>query len=146
MKPTESCYNIIKKWEGLKTLSYLCPAGIPTIGYGSTFYANGSKVKLGEVITLECADKLMMFEVDKLALKLVNKADFNQNQFNAIVSLCYNIGLGAFEKSTLLKKAKINVNDASIRDEFMKWVKGGGKTLPGLVKRRKEEADLYFTP
>jgi lysozyme len=69
----------------------------------------------------------------------------NQCQFDALVSFCYNVGTGAFIKSTLLKKAKANPADPSIVDEFNKWVRGGGKVLPGLVTRRREEAKLYFS-
>jgi lysozyme len=70
--------------------------------------------------------------------------DINQNQFDALVSFAYNLGVGNLKSSTLLKKVNANPSDPTIRDEFMKWVNGGGKKLPGLVKRRQAEADLYF--
>jgi lysozyme len=69
----------------------------------------------------------------------------NQNQFDALVSFAYNVGTNALKNSTLLKKLNVNANDPTIRDEFKKWVKAGGKTLKGLVTRRNEEADLYFS-
>ena len=71
--------------------------------------------------------------------------DINQNQFDALVSFCYNLGPANLKASTLLKKVNINSSDPTIKDEFMKWTKAGGKTLPGLVKRRTAEADLYFS-
>jgi lysozyme len=70
----------------------------------------------------------------------------NQNQFDAVSSLVYNIGIGAFENSTLLKKIRYNPNDPDIRTQFGRWIYNDGKILDDLVKRRKEEADLYFKP
>ena len=66
-------------------------------------------------------------------------------QFDALVSFAYNVGVGNFAKSTLLKKVNANPNDPTIRSEFEKWNKANGRVLKGLVTRRKEEADLYFT-
>jgi lysozyme len=146
MKPSEKCYDLIKSSEGLFLKAYLCPAKIPTIGYGSTMYSNGEKVHLGDEITLDKANELIKWEVnqkgkviDAMALKL------NQNQFDAVVSFAYNLGVGAFQKSTLCKKIKANPNDITISNEFAKWNKGGGVVLKGLVTRRKAESDLYFS-
>ena len=69
----------------------------------------------------------------------------NQSQFDALCSFAYNCGVGNLKSSTLLKKVNVNPDDPTIKDEFLKWTKGGGKTLPGLVKRRTEEAQLYFS-
>jgi lysozyme len=79
-------------------------------------------------------------DVDKLI-----KANLNQNQFNAITSLAYNIGIAGLAKSTLLKKVNINPSDPTIAAEFAKWNKAGGKVVNGLTKRRAVEAKLYFT-
>jgi len=138
---------IIRKFEGLKLRAYLCPAGVWTIGYGNTFYENGSKVQEGEKITLDRADKLLFFVVTKFEaeVKKLVKSSINDNQLGALTSFAFNVGAGNLAKSTLLKKINANPNDATIRDEFMRWTKAGGKVLNGLVTRRKAEADLYFS-
>ena len=138
---------IIKKHEGLRLSSYLCPAGVPTIGYGNTRYPDGRKVVLGEKLSSEKeATQLLLASLESFEAA-VNRhlPNLNQCQFDALVSFTYNVGTGAFIKSTLLKKAKVNASDPSIVDEFQKWVRGGGKVLPGLVTRRREEANLYFS-
>lgn len=138
---------IIKKHEGLRLSSYLCPAGVPTIGYGNTRHADGRKVILGEKLSSEKeATQLLLASLQSFEAA-VNRhlPNLNQCQFDALVSFTYNVGTGAFIKSTLLKKAKVNPADPSIVDEFQKWVRGGGKVLPGLVTRRREEANLYFS-
>lgn len=146
MKPSENCYNTIKQFEGLRLNAYLDAVKVPTIGYGNTFYENGQKVRIGDKITKERADELLKFTVDDFAesVSLRLTAAVNQNQFDALVSFAYNVGTGALAKSTLLKKVNANPCDPSIRTEFMKWDKAGGKVLAGLTKRRKLEADLYF--
>lgn len=139
--------NLIKKYEGLRLTSYLCPAGIPTIGYGSTRYPNGKKVILGEKLLSEKeATQLLLASLAQYE-DAVNKhlPNINQCQFDALVSFAYNLGTGSLIKSTLLKKAKINNADPSIVDEFLKWNKAGGKVLAGLSTRRREEANLYFS-
>jgi lysozyme len=139
--------NLIKKYEGLRLSSYLCPAGVPTIGYGSTRHANGKKVLLGEKLTGEKeATQLLLSTLDPFEAA-VNKhlPNLNQCQFDALVSFSYNVGTGALVKSTLLKKAKANSADPSILDEFLRWNKAGGKVLSGLTNRRREEANLYFS-
>lgn len=139
---------LIKKYEGLKLSAYICPAGIPTIGYGSTFYENGSKVVMGEKISLERADALLINTVQKFeqSVRGLVKSKVNENQIGALTSFAFNVGTGNLKKSTLLKKVNANPNDLAIRAEFMRWNKAGGKILNGLTKRRNEEADLYFTP
>jgi len=138
---------IIRKFEGLKLKAYICPAGVWTIGYGNTFYENGSKVQIGDKITLDRADKLLFFIVAKFEaeVKKLVKSSINDNQLGALTSFAFNVGAGNLAKSTLLKKVNANPNDATIRDEFMRWTKAGGKVLNGLLTRRKAEADLYFS-
>jgi lysozyme len=139
--------NLIKGFEGLRLSSYLCSANVPTIGYGSTRYPNGKKVILGEKLSSEKeAVQLLLATLDPFEAA-VNKhlSNLNQCQFDALVSFSYNVGTSAFIKSTLLKKAKVNPNDPSILDEFLKWNKAGGKVLQGLANRRREEAKLYFS-
>lgn len=147
MKISNSGLNQIKKHEGLRLKAYLDQVGVPTIGYGNTFYENGDKVKMGEVISMERAESLLRFTVDKIFSSGVAKyltKEINQSQFDALVSFAYNVGVEAFRTSTMLKKININPCDPTIRDEFMRWNKAGGRVLKGLTNRRKEEADLYF--
>jgi lysozyme len=137
--------NLIKEFEGFRSKAYLCAANVPTLGYGSTFYPNGIKVKLGDTITLPEAEKLLLVTIEGFAKGVRNavKVPLTTNQFSALVSFAFNVGLSAFESSTLLKK--INNKDYSGASlEFSKWVKGGGKTLPGLVRRRNAEKNLFL--
>jgi len=139
--------NLIKKYEGLRLSSYLCPAGVPTIGYGSTRHPNGKKVLLGEKLNSEKEATQLLLATLSPYEDAVNKhlPNINQCQFDALVAFSYNVGTGALVKSTLLKKAKANAADPSILDEFLKWNKAGGKILNGLTNRRREEANLYFS-
>jgi lysozyme len=137
---------IIRKYEGLKLRAYVCPAGLNTIGYGATFYENGTKVQPKDVITMDRADKLLHFQVKLFAdeVQRIVKVKLDENQLGALVSFCFNVGGAAFGKSTLARKVNANPSDSTIRNEFMRWTRGGGKVLPGLVKRREEEANLYY--
>jgi len=138
---------IIRKFEGLKLTAYLCPANVWTIGYGSTFYENGSKVQQGDKITLDRADKLLLEMVKRFEISVrgLVKSKINDNQLGALTSFAFNVGVGALNKSTLLRKVNANPNDPTIRNEFMRWTRGGGKVLKGLVTRREAEANLYFS-
>lgn len=142
MQAGKNCIDLIKKFEGLKLESYKCPAGLFTIGYGNTQWENGSRVLENQVIDIKRAEKLLMFWVNKYVDRITVKC--NQNQFDALVSFAYNVGITNFDSSTLKKKVIANPNDPTIRDEFMKWVSSRGKQLAGLVKRREAEANLYF--
>ena len=137
---------IIRKYEGLRLRAYICPSGLPTIGYGATFYENGSRVQMGDVITIDRADKLLHLQVKLFAdeVKRIVKSELDENQLGALTSFCFNVGGARFASSTLAKKANANPNDPTIRAEFMRWTRGGGKVLAGLVKRREEEANLYY--
>lgn len=147
MQLNEEGLNLIKSMEGCKLKAYKCPAGIWTIGYGNTYYENGTKVKEGDVISQQRADELFKNITEKSFAEPVRKLitkPITDNMFNALVSFTYNLGLGNLKASTLLKKVNANPNDPTIANEFSKWVKAGGKILPGLVKRRDLEAKLYF--
>lgn len=148
MNPSQKCINLIKQFEGYRSKAYLDAVGVPTIGYGSTMWNDGKKVKLGETITLEGAGLLLYWEVNRKAV-ILDSLELNQNQYDALTSFIYNVGLGAFSKSTLFKKVKANSNDPLIRNEFLKWNKGrvGGVLveLKGLTRRRIAESDLYFS-
>jgi lysozyme len=134
-------------FEGFSAKPYLCSAKVPTIGYGNTYYLNGKKVTLlDKPITELEAFEMFKAIADKFADKVSKlvTAPVDQAQFNALVSLTYNIGPANFQKSTLLRKVNFNHNDPSIRAEFLKWNKAGGQVLKGLTIRRKAEADIYF--
>lgn len=148
MKLNEQGYRLVIKHEGLRLSPYLCPARIPTIGYGNTYYPDGKRVTmLDKPITKEFAYEMFKTIADRFALRVdrLVTASVTQNQFNALVSFAYNVGMANFQKSTLLRKVNANPNDVTIRAEFNKWVKAGGVRLNGLVNRRKDEADTYFT-
>lgn len=147
MKISNNGLNLIKQFEGFSSKPYLCPAGILTIGYGSTYYPNGKKVSwLDEEISEQKANEILEFIANKDFASCVNevvKVQLNQNQFDALVSFCYNLGNGNFKSSTLLKK--INLNDFKLAaKEFVKWNKSKGKVLDGLVKRRIKEMELFL--
>lgn|SRR3990167_3094243 len=139
--------NLIKKYEGCELIAYLCPAKVWTIGVGSTYYENGERVKEGDKITQERAEELLknlLVSYEK-SVDSFTRDDINQNQFDALVSFAYNCGVGNLKSSTLLKKVNINPNDKSIITEFLKWTKSTGKTMQGLINRRTDEAQLYFS-
>lgn len=138
---------IIRKFEGLRLRAYICPAGKPTIGWGNTFYENGSKVQMGDRITLDRADRLLfhMIGIFEAELSRLVKSNVNENQKGALTSFIFNLGSTKFGRSTLLRKVNANPNDPTIRDEFMRWVGKDLKTINGLRNRRKAEADLYFS-
>lgn len=140
-------YKLIQQFEGLKLKSYQDIVGIWTIGYGNIKYLNGLNVKKGDEITKEQADLMFKETANKFAYKVASLIDvcLTQNQFNALVSLSYNIGLGAFEKSTILKKVNASPNNPSIKDEFLKWKMAGGKVIQGLLNRRIKESEVYFS-
>ncbi len=127
--------------------AYKCPAGVWTIGVGTTVYPSGRRVKEGDTCTRDEAYGYLrndlIFTEEQVDSYTVDS--INQNQFDALVSFAYNAGVGALKSSTLLKIININPNDPTIRDEFNKWVYGGGEKLPGLIARREAEADLYFS-
>jgi len=153
MKLSINGLKLIAEFEGLRLSPYYATdlekqKGIVTIGYGSTFYPDGIKVQITDSpITKERALELLKVTADVFALKvnaLVDKP-LTQNQFDALVSLAYNIGLGNFAKSTVLRLVNVNPIDQNIGHWFMAWNKQGGKVLNGLTKRRQTEIDLYFS-
>lgn len=141
MKTSDKGIDLIKKYEGFRAKAYKCPSDKWTIGYGHTL-----NVKSTDVIDKAQAEYFLRQDVE-FAEKEVNKhnLNINQNQFDALVSFVFSLGVGNFARSTLLRKIKSNPDDPTIRKEFERWVYAGGKILTGLIKRRKEEANLYFT-
>jgi len=147
--------ELIKSFEGLELKAYPDPAtkndpikkGHPwTIGWGTTIYPDGQKVKQGDSITQIQAEAFLLNDLSKFALgvgKLIIRT-LTDNQFGAILSFAYNVGLGNLKASTLLKKVNINPKDLSIASEFAKWNKAAGKVMNGLTRRRTTESQLYF--
>ena len=141
-------YELIKTFEGLSLKPYLCSAKVPTIGYGNTFYTNGVKVTMSDApITQEKANEMLKVIADSFALKVskIVPSGLTQNQFNALVSFAFNLGVQALTNSTLLRLVKINPNDGNIAKEFLRWNKAGGKVIEGLTKRRIKESSVYFS-
>lgn len=144
MKTSQIGINLIKHFEGFKAKPYLCPAKIPTIGYGATFYKDGKKVTLQDKpITDEGAEellKLILKSFESIVMRKI-KIPLKQCQFDALVSHTYNTG----GSDTLFKLINQNAPDEQIRKWFTtKYITGGGKRLQGLVNRRNAEAKLYF--
>lgn len=140
MKSSDLLLNKIIDFEGCKLTAYKCPAGVWTIGVGHT-----KGVKQGQTITE--AQAMTLLKGDLLPCEnYVNNLGVckTQGQFDALVDFCFNLGTGALGRSTLLKFIRQGKAEQYIRGEFAKWVKSGGKTLAGLVKRRAWEADRYF--
>ncbi len=149
-KISDKGVDLIKQFEGFSSKPYPDPAtkGVPyTIGYGATFYQNGKKVTMvDKPITEKEAIELLKFMLARFEQYVDSYCvdSLTQNQFDALVSFCYNVGPANLKASTLLKKVNANPNDETIREEFRKWNKGGGKVLKGLTRRREAEANLYF--
>jgi len=139
--------DLIIKFEGFSSVPYLCPASIPTIGFGSTRYVDGTKVKLIDMPITEVEAMELLRETLVNFEKCINKnvkVPINQNQFDSLVSFTYNVGCGNFEKSTLLKK--LNEEDyVGASDEFVRWNKANGVPLRGLTARRLAERDLFLS-
>ena len=145
MTPSDSCLSLVKSFEGFQTHAYRCPAGIPTIGYGTTTYPDGRKVQMEDTCTEKDACVWLLHEIteDAEAINRHVTTALNQNQFDALASFAYNVGRGAFMGSTLLWK--LNAGDYhGAADQFLKWTHGGGVELPGLVRRRNAERDLFL--
>ena len=144
----ELAAELCRRYEGYRAKPYLCPAGVPTIGYGSTYYADKRKVTLEDQPMEEGAARaLLMVELEHTYLPGVLRncpvLATNERRCNAIVDYAYNLGVGRLQTSTL--KRKINAQDwDGVQEQLMLWTKGGGKVLPGLVARRKAECLLIF--
>ena len=147
LKTSPQGLAIIKKFEGFRSKPYLCPAGVPTIGYGSTYYADGRPVKMTDAPISEAqAQELLQATLTKYE-DCVNgavKMPINQNQFDAFVSFTYNLGCGAFRKSTMLQLFNTGYAGAAA-EQFARWNRGGGKVLAGLVSRRAAERALFVS-
>lgn len=151
MRISEQGADLIRKYEQFRNHPYIDAVGKPTIGWGNTFWEDGTPVKMtDEPISRKRGDELHSFwlrEFEEVILKYV-KPCLYQCQFDALVSFVYNVGVGNFSRSTLLKKVNKNADDSGIEFQFGRWNKGrvNGKleVLRGLTRRRNEEAYLYF--
>jgi len=138
--------DLCRFFEGFSSKPYICPAGYPTIGYGTVYKPDGTKVTMqDEPISKELANDWLMRELQNNYMTGVLKASpiliANERLLAAITDFAYNLGVGRYRASTL--KRRVDSNDLlGVETELKKWVRGGGKTLPGLVKRRQAEIDL----
>lgn len=134
--------ELVKGFEGFSPKAYLCPAGVPTIGYGHT-----GNVRPTDTITQPEAEALLKKDLEKFeaGVKKAVKVPLNENQLAALVSFAYNVGLGAFNNSTLLKQLNEGHYDLAA-DQLLRWTKAAGKELKGLVRRRAAERAVFLTP
>lgn len=145
MHVSPSGIDLICNFEGKRLMAYDDGVGIWTIGFGTTIYPNGIKVKRGDTCTEAQAKAYMAYDLKKFELAVNNAVTvpLNQNQFDALVSLAYNIGTNAFKNSTLVKM--LNAGDIrGAANQFDVWIKAGGKRMQGLVNRRAKEKALFL--
>lgn len=149
MRTNKRGLELIKEFEGLRLKPYLCSANVGTIGWGSTFYEDGKKVQLTDKpISRARAEQLLINTIthfEKQLYPILSGLMLNDNQFSALVSFTFNVGVANFKKSTLLKIIRENPNDKDITEQFLRWNKANKKELPGLTRRRQAEAKLYFS-
>lgn len=146
MRISKNCENKLKEYESLQLKAYLCPAGIPTIGWGHTGKVDGVPIKMTMEITERKAQELFEEDIATVERPLANEPFANrlsQGQWDALVSFIYNVGWGNYKTSTLRKRIIEDVNHADIPNQFRRWNKSNGKVLAGLTKRREWEVEQY---
>ena len=139
MKVSQECVNLVKFFEGFEAKAYLCPANVWTIGYGRT-----KNVKEGDVVNKRQAERDLLEELEEFGNQVffAVQVPLEQNEFDALTSWTYNLGVGNLQSSTLLKK--LNSGDKnSVPSEMLRWNKAAGKVLAGLTRRREAEAKLW---
>ena len=143
MKLSQTGLDLIKSFEGLRLKAYSDIGGVPTIGYGTT----GPDIKLGMTITQAQAEDLLRADVAAFERGVSDrvKVSINQNEFDALVSFSYNVGLGALQSSTLLRLLNDGADRSIVANEFLRWNKVGSKPIEGLTRRRRAERDLFLT-
>jgi lysozyme len=144
MRTSQAGVDLIKEFEGLRLAAYKCPAGVWTIGYGHTSMAGRPDVRQGMRINKKQAEDILRDDLTQYedgVLRLVN-IPLRQHQFDVLVSFAFNCGVGALQKSTLLKRVNAKRFD-DVPGELMKWTRAGGRELPGLVRRRRAEAAMW---
>jgi lysozyme len=164
---SRSCVDLVKLSERFESKPYLCPAGVPTIGYGTTMYPNGARVRLKDKpINEQVAIQYLLHDLNQKAKRVdsFTRDDITQGMFDALVDFAYNVGEGALQKSTLLKKVNANPHDPTIGMEFMKWVFADGskngkdddgdglidepgekQKLRGLTLRNEARVKIYYS-
>lgn len=145
MNISQEGLDLIKQFEGFSASPYPDVAKIATIGYGTTKYPNGKAVQLSDsACTKAQAEQWLQNALESFIsdLNRLVKVQVTQSQFDALCSLIYNIGTSNFSTSTLLKK--LNKQDPSVADEFLRWNIAGGKIVEGLTNRRKQERALFL--
>ena len=138
--------EVIKEFEGYSSKPYLCPANIPTIGYGNTMYTNGERVTMDDPETdEEQAEKMLLDTIKSVEKQVKNVLDvkLKAHQLAALISFTYNVGIGNFAKSTLLAWINSNPDYSRIPEQFRRWNKGGGRVLKGLIRRREAEVEVW---
>lgn len=148
MTPSPRCLNLIKEFESCRLKAYLDGGGVWTIGWGTTVYPSGGKVRRGDTCRQDAADEYFMHDVAVKSVavdKLTAGVKLKQQQYDALVSFSYNVGSAALKSSTLLRLLRVNPADPAIRTQFMRWNKDNGKVVAGLTRRRAAEASLYFS-
>lgn len=143
MKTSQTGIELIQSFEGLRLAAYLDAVGIPTIGYG-TIKINGARVKLGMVCTKEQATSYLQadLEVFEAAINASVHVKITQEMFDALACFTYNLGESNLKSSTLLRLLNEKKYE-QVPAQFLRWAKARGKVLPGLVKRRRAEAELF---
>ena len=145
MMTSDKGLALIKSFEGFSARPYLCPAGVPTIGYGATYYPDGRRVTMQDKPVTEADATAMLrsmlasYEAGVSRYVLV---PVTQGQFDALVSFAYNLGLAALKSSTLLRLVNAR-NYAGAAAQFPRWNRAGGKVLPGLTRRREAERVMF---
>lgn len=136
--------SLIHHFEQCRLTAYRDSVGVPTIGWGATYYPNGDRVKMGDQITQERADSMFVTILERDFAGPVRNAvgDATPAQFGAMVALAYNIGIAGFRKSSVLRLHRNGDHDGAAK-AFLMWNKAGGKVLAGLTRRRNAEAALY---
>jgi len=139
--------EVIKEFEGYSSEPYLCPANIPTIGYGNTMYANGERVTMEDPeIDQSEAEKMLLDTIKTVEKQVKNVVEVKlpAHKLAALISFTYNVGIGNFSNSTLLAWLNSNPDFPRIPEQFRRWNKGGGKVLNGLIRRREAEVALWI--
>lgn len=139
MKPSQACIELVKKFEGFRPTAYLCPAGVWTIGYGTT-----ENVSPGDEVTEQQAEVMLMEDLleASAAIDRLVTVPLTQEQYDALTSFIYNVGETAFRRSTMLKL--LNAGDyEGAAAQFPRWNRGGGRVLAGLTRRRDAERQVF---
>jgi lysozyme len=145
VKATPRAYELIQRWEALRLGAYLDFSGVPTIGWGTTRYPDGRRVRLGDICTREQADEWLRIHVEEECEKPLNEAlesPVNEQMFDALVSWTYNVGQGSARRSTLIRLLNEGNYLAAV-EEFDRWNRDDGVVVPGLSNRRNAEQDLF---